>query len=95
MYDMMWGNDKQLENYIVCGASYGGPIAMIPDPKRVSTGDSKEGLCIYSSSGYLLSKIDWGDSIIVAMGWTDHENLVTVTENGMCTGSMGGRNAVY
>jgi hypothetical protein len=82
MYDMMWGNDKQLENYTVCGASYGGPVAMLPDHKKINQGDAKEGLCIFSSSGHLLSKTDWVDGNLVSMGWTDHEHLVTLNEHG-------------
>jgi hypothetical protein len=83
MYDMMWGNDKQLENYIVCGAPYGGPVALLPDHKKINQGDPKEGLCIFSSSGNLLSKSDWVDGNLVSMGWTDHEHLVTLNEHGI------------
>lgn len=83
MYDMAWGDDRQLENYLVCGAPFGGPIAMITDSKKVATNrDIKEQIHIYTTAGYLLAKIDWDNSTIIGMGWSDNENLVTVTDTG-------------
>lgn len=79
---MMWGSDKQLENFMVCGAPFGGPIAMISDQKKSTANDGKEKILIYTSAGYELSKIDWDGGSLLAMGWSDHENLVTVTESG-------------
>lgn len=84
MYEMAWGDDKQLENYIVCGAPFGGPIAMITDNKKIASNkDIKEHISIYTSAGYPLAEIDWDQSNIIGMGWSDNENLVTVTDAGL------------
>lgn len=81
---MAWGEDNQLENFIVCGAPFGGPIAMIADSKKITSNkDIKEKILIYTSAGDQLSKIDWDGSNIVGMGWSDHEDLVTVNDAGI------------
>jgi vacuolar protein sorting-associated protein 16 len=84
MYDMAWGDDKKLENYIVCGATFGGPVAIMKDSKKVPTvKDVKEKILIYTSAGEPLAKIDWDDASLVGMGWSDSEHLVAVTEYGI------------
>ncbi len=105
IYDMNWtaaaaagGNETtqetpiNLENYLVCGAPFGGPVAMIPDNRRSNStsnlqqpsgNDSfKNKLLIFTSSGMPLAEIDWQDRPVMGMGWTDHENLVVIADNG-------------
>lgn len=96
VYDMQWhlrsdelGTALALENYYACGAPFGGPIALFLDPRRNATAtlaaDSANPimkLTIFTSSGNKIVDIDWQDRLIIGMGWTDQEHLVTVTENG-------------
>ena len=32
---MRWGPDLRLDEYVVCGAAYGGPIALVKDHRRL------------------------------------------------------------
>lgn len=82
MYDMMWEGDKQLENFTVCGAPFGGPVAMISNLKKENGSLDADKIFIYTSAGDLLSKIEWDNENIVGMGWTDHEQLMTLTDTG-------------
>lgn len=88
VYDMAWTSEPSkpfpLENYVVCGAPFGGPIAMYPDPKKGTDSASRTAttLLMYSSSGRKISEMEWTDRPIVSLGWSDHELLVVVAENG-------------
>eukprot|EP01031_Cornospumella_fuschlensis_P028065 gene28065-33886_t len=84
---MLWGKDMALENYLVTGAPFGGPLALFPDVKRhMAQNNGQEPsnlkLQIYTSAGALLSEFEWTDRPIIAMGWTLSETLVTVTDQG-------------
>lgn len=82
VYDMAWiekGVGIALENYLVCGAPFGGPIALFPDTKR---SEQPLKLQIYTSAGIKLAEMDWTDRPIVSMGWTHSETLITVTDQG-------------
>eukprot|EP00981_Chlorochromonas_danica_P005324 scaffold1069_cov186-Ochromonas_danica.AAC.9 len=82
VYDMAWmekGVGVALENYLVCGAPFGGPIALFPDTKRL---EQPLKLQIYTSAGTKLAEMDWTDRPIVSMGWTHSETLITVTDQG-------------
>lgn len=86
VYDMAWDSKIKLENFIVCGAPFGGPIAMMLDAKRSGHLPEMETfinkLFIKTSSGNHIATIDWDDKAIIGMGWSDQEHLVTVLENG-------------
>ncbi len=86
VYDMSWDPKIKLENFIVCGAPFGGPIAMMLDIKKANLQPEMEifhnKLLIKTSSGNHISTIDWDDKPIVGMGWSDQEHLITVLENG-------------
>lgn len=93
VYDIEWElplhlrNSKEgfsFENYVVAGAQFGGPLAMIPDQKKANLPEEldKNIILIYSCAGKKLAEIEWGGKNIVGMGWTDQENLVVVPENG-------------
>ncbi len=36
MYDMAWDEKIRLENFMVCGAPFGGPIALFADERKVA-----------------------------------------------------------
>jgi len=88
IYDMEWqisSNHLELENYLVCGSPFAGPVAMILDSKRNTSlpeNVDKKKLLIFTSSGIKLSEIEWVDRSVVGMGWTDLEQLIVVSEDG-------------
>jgi hypothetical protein len=73
-----------LENYVVSGAQYGGPLAMIPDVRKTNLPAEvdKNKILLYTSAGKKLHEIEWKEKTVVGMGWTDQESLVVVAENG-------------
>mmetsp|Transcript_15400 Transcript_15400/g.23213 ORF Transcript_15400/g.23213 Transcript_15400/m.23213 type:complete len:848 (-) Transcript_15400:170-2713(-) len=84
-YDMQWGSDMHIEDFQMCGAPFGGPLAMIRDEKKfvaLSGETAKSKLRIFTSAGRKLAEIDWNDRRVVGMGWSDHEQLVIVLEDG-------------
>ena len=81
MYDMAWGEDRKLENFTVCGAPYGGPIALMQNQKTLQA-EEKENILLYTSAGKMLSEISWDGGNLLSMGWSDHENLIAVTDRG-------------
>ncbi|KAG8912790.1 hypothetical protein FRC01_004893, partial [Tulasnella sp. 417] len=86
VYTMQW-KVKSLSDYIVSGAKYGGPIAMMRDPHKIvafgTNQFSKPTVQIFSSSGELLQTIAWDQGTIVSMGWTYGEELVIINDEGM------------
>lgn len=83
---MQW-KIKTLSDYIVSGAKYGGPIAMMRDPHKIvafgTNQFSKPTVQVFSSSGELLQTIPWDQGTIVSMGWTYEEQLVIINDEGM------------
>lgn len=56
---MNWSMDEGLDNMLVCGAPYGGPIAVVRDRKqfvRVVT-QAKPVITIYNCVGNVITKI--------------------------------------
>lgn len=83
VYDIDWDEEIKLDQCLVCGAPFGGPVAIIPDYRKAgSIPDKPFYLSIYTSSGVLMSKIEWKEKPIMAMGWSDQEHLISVLENG-------------
>ncbi|CCO31224.1 putative vacuolar protein sorting-associated protein 16 homolog [Rhizoctonia solani AG-1 IB] len=85
VYQMMWQlND--LTDFIIAGARYGGPLALMRDTsKLVALGRhsvSKPQIIIYSSAGNLINTIPWDQGKVVSMGWTHDERLVALNEEG-------------
>lgn len=73
----------QIDGYHVCGAQFGGPLAMIRDERKVSTEEIKSRLRIFTSSGLSIADVEWDASKRVAgMGWSDQEQLIIVLEDG-------------
>lgn len=83
VYDMQWDERIRLENFYVCGAPFGGPIALIADERKVAaTEQFKSKLMIVTSAGKLLAEIEWNEKQIIGMGWSDQEHLIVVQESG-------------
>ncbi|KAK5443312.1 Vacuolar protein sorting-associated protein 16 [Exophiala xenobiotica] len=87
LYESVFDADLELENYFVAGAPYGGALALWRDASKVAryrTGQSiKSTIDIYSSSGKLISNINWEKGPIKGLGWSDDEKLLVVTEDGI------------
>ncbi|XP_048000974.1 vacuolar protein sorting-associated protein 16 homolog [Leguminivora glycinivorella] len=84
IYNMNWSMDEGLENMIISGAPYGGPIAVVRDRKqfgRIAT-TAKPVITIYNCVGNVISKILWNSGVLVHMGWSDGEQLLCVQESG-------------
>ncbi|KAI8421023.1 hypothetical protein MSG28_008153 [Choristoneura fumiferana] len=84
IYNMSWAMDEGLDNMIVTGAPYGGPIAVVRDRKqfvRIAT-TTKPVITIYNCAGNVISKILWNSGVLVHMGWSDGEQLLCVQESG-------------
>lgn len=86
IYDAIFDEDIELENYLVAGAPYGGAIALYRDesePYRLTDSQTaRSSIDIYSYSGKLISRIAWEHGVIRGLGWSDKEELLVVTEDG-------------
>ncbi|GAD99952.1 vacuolar protein sorting vps16 [Paecilomyces variotii No. 5] len=86
VYDAVFDEDLELENYIVAGAPHGGAIALYRDQSKLyryrDAQTAKSSIDIYSCSGKLISKINWEYGSIRGLGWSDDEDLLVVTEDG-------------
>ncbi|EAA57594.1 hypothetical protein AN6911.2 [Aspergillus nidulans FGSC A4] len=86
LYHSVFGEDVELENYIVAGAPYGGAIALYRDESKplrfrdAQTG--KSNIDIYSRSGKLINRLNWEHGTIRGLGWSDQEELLVITEDG-------------
>ncbi|KAG6441802.1 hypothetical protein O3G_MSEX001993 [Manduca sexta] len=84
LYMMNWKMDEGLGNMIVCGAPYGGPMAVMRDKKQfvqIKT-TTKPVITIYNCAGNIISKILWNSGVLVHMGWSDSEQLLCIQESG-------------
>ncbi|KAJ5397386.1 hypothetical protein N7509_005499 [Penicillium cosmopolitanum] len=86
IYDAVFDEEVELENYIVAGAPYGGAIALYRDdnkPFRLRDSQAlRSGIDIYSCSGKLINQINWDQTTIRGLGWSDKEELLVVAEDG-------------
>ncbi|CAG8500529.1 11622_t:CDS:10 [Diversispora eburnea] len=86
IYSMSWKH-MDLSKYLIAGASYGGPIAMIRDDKKVlllqKQQPVKPTIYLYTSAGKLIEQLQWDKGRIITMGWTDSEQLIVVLEDGV------------
>ncbi|KAF7426120.1 hypothetical protein PC9H_008486 [Pleurotus ostreatus] len=83
------GKLPNLNEYIVAGCKYGGPLAMMRDTTKViSIGGTnpalnKAQIQIYSPAGDGMLLFSWDNGKIVRFGWTDDERLVILNEEGV------------
>lgn len=82
VYVMQWGDKIELDKHIVCGAPFGGPIAMIPDERKMLRLGGVTMCSIYTSAGRLINQFDWPHRGLIQMGWTDKENLACILDDG-------------
>ncbi|RJE18873.1 Vacuolar protein [Aspergillus sclerotialis] len=86
VYDAIFDEDVELENYIVAGAPYGGAIALLRDESKLyryqASPSSRSNIDIYSCSGKCISRINWERGAVRGLGWSDKEELLVVSEDG-------------
>ncbi|KDQ19047.1 hypothetical protein BOTBODRAFT_28535 [Botryobasidium botryosum FD-172 SS1] len=85
IYSMQW-QLSDLSNFIIAGARYGGPFALIRNTSKIVALDrmafTKPQIQLFSSSGDLIQIIPWDQGKIIRMGWTFDEELVVLNEEG-------------
>lgn len=86
LYDAIFDEDLELENYVLAGAPYSGAIALYRDESKIQTyrasQASKPSIDIYSYSGTLIRRLNWDQGTIRGIGWSEDEKLLVVTEDG-------------
>ena len=84
VYDKLgWDESFRIDDYVICGSTFGGPLALLKEGKKGINGDKKETqLLLYTASGNKLAEIEWDHRKICGMGWCDREELVVVVEDG-------------
>jgi vacuolar protein sorting-associated protein 16 len=63
VYEMAWKDKIHIDEYLICGAPFGGPIAMIRDDKKlvaITEENIKPKLRIFTSSGNSLAEVGFG-----------------------------------
>ncbi|KAG9242766.1 vacuolar protein-like protein sorting vps16 [Calycina marina] len=87
LYTDVFDKDLELENYIVTGCSYGGAIALHRDESKLhsfrGSQTSKFSIDLYSCAGKLLKRINWDKGFIKGLGWSEDEELIVVTQDGI------------
>ncbi|KAL8729527.1 MAG: hypothetical protein Q9181_004972 [Wetmoreana brouardii] len=86
LYDAVFDQDLELENYAVAGAPYGGAVALYRDENKVhgyrGSQAAKSSIDIYSYSGKLIRRINWDKGSVRGLGWSEDERLLVITEDG-------------
>lgn len=92
VYETMgWGDSIQIEDYNLCGSTFGGPLAMMKNNRKAAprganvknaSGETKSTLCLYTSAGFEIATIEWENKRVAGMGWSDREELIVVSEDG-------------
>ncbi|KAL8944695.1 MAG: hypothetical protein Q9216_000263 [Gyalolechia sp. 2 TL-2023] len=86
LYDAVFDQDLELENYLLIGAPYSGAIALYRDEGKLhnyrGTQSAKSSIDIYSCSGKLIRRINWDKGSIRGLGWSEDERLLVITEDG-------------
>jgi WD40 repeat protein len=71
-YTAVFGQDLDLDGYIVTGAPYAGALAL----------STKPAIEIYSLAGKKLRNIPWDSGTIKGLGWSEEESLLVVAADG-------------
>lgn len=79
--------DLDLNDYILAGAPHSGAIALSRDPTAISTfrntaTTTKQTIQIFSSAGRLIRTIPADKQTLKALGWSEDEKLLVITEDG-------------
>ncbi|XP_048516887.1 vacuolar protein sorting-associated protein 16 homolog [Dendroctonus ponderosae] len=84
IYSMEWNQEIKLENFIVSSASYGGPLALRRDDRKITKvrGPGQPVISIFSGSGMTVTSFKWTQRPIVHMGWSNEEKLICIQDDG-------------
>ncbi|MCJ1231984.1 hypothetical protein MMC12_008665, partial [Toensbergia leucococca] len=86
LYDAVFDQDLELENYIIAASLYGGAIALYRDEEKLhsyrASQSSKSSIDIYSCAGKLVRRINWDKGSIRGLGWSEDEKLLVITQDG-------------
>ncbi|KAL8873659.1 MAG: hypothetical protein Q9174_000913 [Haloplaca sp. 1 TL-2023] len=87
LYDAVFDEDLELENYTVTGAPCGGAIALYRDENKLQNyrgnAVAKASIDVYSCSGRSIRRINWDKGSIRGLGWSEDERLLVITEDGI------------
>ncbi|KAL1505520.1 hypothetical protein ABEB36_005068 [Hypothenemus hampei] len=84
IYSMEWDQAIKLENFIVASASYGGPIVIKRDDRKITRvhGTGHPAISIFSASGKAITSFKWTQRPIVHIGWSNDEKLICIQDDG-------------
>ncbi|XP_018019087.1 vacuolar protein sorting-associated protein 16 homolog [Hyalella azteca] len=87
LYTMEWGGGINVEEVLLSGAPYGGPIALTwlqegRTKHRAPQSPATPTIVIFSAAGVKMGIIKWGNAPLIAMGWTLSEDLLCVQQDG-------------
>lgn len=99
-YEMEWKEEvADLRDYIAVAAPFGGPVALLRDPKKLIKVDAgralSRSLLMFNACGKKLCEVPWATydekddkgkvaNPLVKMSWTEELRLLCVFENGTC-----------
>uniref|UniRef100_K3XBW1 Vacuolar protein sorting-associated protein 16 homolog n=1 Tax=Globisporangium ultimum (strain ATCC 200006 / CBS 805.95 / DAOM BR144) TaxID=431595 RepID=K3XBW1_GLOUD len=98
-YDCEWKDEvADLRDFIACAAPFGGPVALLRDPKKLIKVDAGRSLArallLFNACGKKLCEVPWAKydgkdaqgklNPLINMCWTDELRLLCVFENGAC-----------
>jgi hypothetical protein len=85
-YTAVFGQDLDLDAFVVTGAPYAGALALWRDDSKLQAHKSgqttKPGIDIYSLAGKKLRTISWDSGAIKGLGWSEDESLLVVAADG-------------
>ncbi|CAI5715278.1 unnamed protein product [Peronospora destructor] len=95
VYGMNWASEgvKDLRDYVSACAPFGGPVALLRDPKKLikvaSDSVLTRQLLLFNACGHLLGTADWKSfedkkETLLGMTWTDELRLLCVFASGNC-----------
>ncbi|ETL42068.1 hypothetical protein L916_07062 [Phytophthora nicotianae] len=102
VYGMTWASEgvTDLRDFVAACAPYGGPVALLRDPKKLvkvsSDSPLARQLLLFNACGRKLGSVDWTPfedkkETLVGMTWTDELRLLCVFASGTCVAfSMSG-----
>ncbi|EMC97761.1 hypothetical protein BAUCODRAFT_66530 [Baudoinia panamericana UAMH 10762] len=86
LYTSVFDQDLELENYVVTGAPYSGAVALYRDASKIfslrGAQSAKSSIDIYSCAGKLIRQIPWERQTVKAVGWSEDERLLVITNDG-------------
>ncbi|KAK3113378.1 Vacuolar protein sorting-associated protein 16 [Teratosphaeriaceae sp. CCFEE 6253] len=86
LYTSIFDPELELENYVVTGAPYSGAVAVYRDEGKIysyrGTQAAKSTIDIHSCAGKLIRSIPLDKGKIKALGWSEDERLLVVTDDG-------------